>query len=193
MRAAFALFALASLAACESPRGPSSNEAGGAGNLNANAAGATANAAEIKINKQALDRFGPIRVGATVAQLADEGLAIAGRDQPPPGSTCSYARFKGVPGLAAMLDGEKVVRIDISSPQHEGPYGLRVGQDEATALARLDGATVEPHPYTGPEGHYLSLHAAGAPFGLIAETDGKTVQRWRIGQWEQVQWVETCF
>jgi hypothetical protein len=81
----------------------------------------------------------------------------------------------------------------VSGAAHEGPGGLRVGQSEADALRRLGGkAKVELHPYTGPEGHYLVLHADGARDGLIAETDGKTVQSWRIGHWDEVQWIEGC-
>ena len=83
--------------------------------------------------------------------------------------------------------------FDVGDKRHEGPGGLRVGQSEAEALKRLGGkARVELHPYTGPEGHYLVVHEDGAPRGLIAETDGKQVQSWRIGQWEQVQWIEGC-
>ena len=44
---------------------------------------------------------------------------------------------------------------------------------------------VEPHPYTGPEGHYLVFRARGEPYGLIVETDpdsGRATQL-RVGTW----------
>ena len=194
MRRALTLMALAMLAACNGPAEDTAPNAVAANNM----ASLPDNAAAINVAAPAtedapLDRFGPIRIGATIADLASEGLKVASRDEPMPGSTCSYARFEGLPDVAAMLDGEKIVRIDISGKQHEGPHGLRIGQSEADALARLGSAKVDLHPYTGPEGHYLILHKDGAPYGLIAETDGKSVLRWRIGQWEQVQWVESCF
>ena len=191
LRAAFALLALAGLAACDpAPHGLPND---------ANGANETGNAAIDNValpggeDRPALDRLGPIRVGATIAELTGEGLTVAGRDEPMPGSTCSYTRFRDLDGVAVMLDGERVVRIDVSGQQHEGPHGLRVGQSQTDAIARLGNVEVQPHPYTGPEGHYLVAHDEDAPLGLIAETDGKTVQSWRIGQWEQVQWIETCF
>ena len=192
VRGALALIALVALAGCGDAS--SVNEAAPTNNVSTPLVNeVVANASAPVANDGPLDRFGLIRVGATVAELASEGLNVASRDEPMPGSICSYARFKDMPDVAAMLDGEKIVRIDISGKQHEGPHGLRIGQSEADALARLGTAKVDLHPYTGPEGHYLILHKDGAPYGLIAETDGKTVLRWRIGQWEQVQWVESCF
>jgi hypothetical protein len=185
---------------------PERDEAGdNAANAASNAATALGNAAA-KVLDDALpaaspspeapayDRLGKIRIGATLKELERDGLAVAGQDEPlDEGSTCTYATFKAQPDLAVMLDGPRIVRIDIGGAQHEAPGGVRVGQSEAEALKRLGGkARVEPHPYTGPEGHYLVVHEEGAPRGLIVETDGKTVQSWRIGQWEQVQWIEGC-
>lgn len=191
IRHALAAVTLAALAGCGETA--SVNE-GAPENAVSETSGANATANEAVLATDVpFDRFGPIRIGASVAELARQGQKVASRDEPVPGSTCSYIRFEGLPDVAAMLDGEKVVRIDISGKQHEGPHGLRIGQSEADALARLGSAKVELHPYTGPEGHYLILHKDDAPYGLIAETDGKTVLRWRLGQWEQVQWVESCF
>ena len=192
MKRAALLMALVTLAGCGETS--SVNEGTPTNNVSTPLANeVAANASAPAANDVPLDRFGPIRIGATIAELTGEGLKVASRDKPMPGSTCSYARFKDLPDVAAMLDGEKIVRIDISGKQHEGPHGLRIGQSEADARSRLGTAKVDLHPYTGPEGHYLILHKDDAPYGLIAETDGKTVLRWRIGQWEQVQWVESCF
>jgi len=190
--AGLVLLAAAGLAGCDRPADNGAPDVATANMSMDNAAGNEAVPTQAT-GEAAFGQFGPIRVGATIAELTSEGLNVKGRDEPMPGSTCSYASFEGWPDVGAMLDGERVVRIDISGKQHEGPHGLRVGQSEAEALERLGNARVEPHPYTGPEGHYLVAHDEGAPLGLIAETDGKTVQSWRIGQWEQVQWVESCF
>lgn len=192
VRYALALLALAALAGCG--ESSSLNDAAPVNEMSAPIANeAKVDTPAAATDDVALDRFGPIRVGATVAELTSEGVKVSNRDEPMPGSTCAYARFEGLPDVAAMLDGETIVRIDISGKQHEGPHGLRIGQSEADALAKLGTAKVDLHPYTGPEGHYLILHKDDAPNGLIAETDGKSVLRWRIGQWEQVQWVESCF
>jgi hypothetical protein len=53
---------------------------------------------------------------------------------------------------------------------------------------------VEPHPYTGPEGHYLVYRARSQPFGMIFATDYRTgrVDSFRIGRWRYVQLIEGC-
>ena len=202
--AGLALLALAGLSACGSPRdertatNASANGADEATNALANVANVanpTNAVAPVPVADQTagFDRLGPIRIGATIAELKREGLRLASRDDPMEGSSCGYAHFKGLPEVAAMLDGDRVVRVDIGDQQHETPGGVRVGMSEAEALKRLGGkAKVEPHPYTGPKGHYLVVHDDGAPRGLIVETDGKQVGSYRFGLWEQVQWVEGC-
>lgn len=200
MKAALALIALSALAACGGPADEAASNMTATNNMGApqrdgakNLAAPVANVTVPTDDAAPLDRFGPIRVGATVAELTGDGLKVASRDKPVPGSSCSYVRFQNWPDVAVMLDGERVVRMDISGKQYDGPQGLRIGQSEADALAKLGTAKVELHPYTGPQGHYLVLHEVDAPYGLIAETDGRTVLRWRLGQWKQVQWVESCF
>lgn len=200
MKRAAILMALAALAACSGPADDAASNGFAANNMSASPKDSATNIATPVANAMApadgavpLDRFGPIRVGATVTELTGGGLKVASRDKPVPGSTCSYVRFQNWPDVAVMLDGERIVRMDISGKQYEGPQGLRIGQSEKVALAKLGTAKVELHPYTGPQGHYLVLHKADAPYGLIAESDGRTVLRWRLGQWEQVQWVESCF
>lgn len=197
---AFPLLALAGLAACG---GPKTAETGN--NVATNEA-APANAAVNASNEAVLgtapaptpiaalfDRLGKIRIGATLKELERDGLVVAGQDEPlDEESTCTYATFKDQPDVGVMLDGPRIVRIDIGGPQHE-TLGVRVGQSEADALKALGGkAKVELHPYTGPEGHYLVLHEKDAPRGMIVETDGKKVESYRFGQWEQVQWIEGC-
>lgn len=187
--------ALAGLAACGAPdRGEAGDDAANGADAT-NRAATPAGAPEPPVAEaQALDRLGAIRIGATLDELAREGAIVEGRDEPlSEDATCGYARFRGLPEVAAMLDGDRVVRIDVWTARHATLGGVRVGQGEAEALRRLGGrAKVEPHPYTGPDGHYLVVHEAGAPRGLILETDGATVQSWRIGRWEEVQWIEGC-
>lgn len=139
-----------------------------------------------------LDRLGPVQIGMSVDDLRAAGMEVA-TDAPLPGTSCSYARLSTLPGTHLMLDGNKVVRIDVLDADHVIMGGLRVGMRERDALALLGPPVqVEAHPYNSPDGHYLSYHVDGAEFGLIAETDGQTVQSWRIGNWEQVQWIEGC-
>jgi len=202
MTRALALLLLAALAACgEAPRNDTANETdtpvvddpGEVGNADAPAVTPAKPAPGGPAIADTLDRLGPLRIGATLRDLGRDGVALAGRDEPQEGSSCGYANFQRLPDVSVMLDGERVVRIDVSGPQHATPGGVRTGMSEAEAIKRLGRVDIRPHPYTGPEGHYLVVHREGEPRGLIVETDGKTVQTWRIGQWEQVQWIEGCF
>lgn len=140
-----------------------------------------------------LDRLGQVTIGSTLGDLRKAGLKVMQDGQPMEGSTCSYARVASMPDVFLMLDGTRIVRIDVSGKDHATTGGVRVGQSEAEARRRLgDRVVVQPHPYTGPQGHYLILHDDKSPRGLIVETDGKTVQGYRFGAWEQVQWIEGC-
>jgi hypothetical protein len=140
-----------------------------------------------------LDELAGVKVGTTVAQLRAAGFDAVKDAGPDPENSCGYARIAGLKDLFFMLDGDTVVRIDVASAGHPTLGGVAVGMSEAEALKRLGArAKVQPHPYTGPAGHYLVVHEEGAPFGLILETDGKTVESYRIGRWEQVQWKENC-
>ena len=53
--------------------------------------------------------------------------------------------------------------------------------------------TVEPHPYTGPKGHYLIFDADGKGGKLlIFETDGSKVTMFRAGDEGAVRAIEGC-
>ena len=207
LKCALPLLALAGLGACGKPQQTAVNDAAineaadvaidratNAGNAVANAVNAVAQKPTPAPDMPAFDRLGAIRVGATLAELKRDGLVVDRQDEPlDEESTCTFATFKGQPDVSVMLDGERIVRIDVDGKQHETMGGVRVGQSEAEALKRLGGkAVVDPHPYTGPEGHYLVVRDKGAPRGLILETDGQTVESYRFGAWDAVQLIEGC-
>lgn len=192
LRPAFPLALLAGLAACGSPddtRGPAPEETR---NIATPAPPLDTQATPAPRDIVVPDRLGPVRIGDRVADLRTAGLAVQ-TEEPMEGSTCSYLRIASLPDVFVMLDGDKVVRIDIATTRHAPVPGLRVGQSEAEALRTLGpSARVEPHPYTGPDGHYLIVHRDGAPLGLIVETNGKQVEAYRFGRWDEVQWIEGC-
>jgi hypothetical protein len=140
-----------------------------------------------------LDELAGVKVGMTIKDLRAAGLAATKDNGPDPSNTCGYARIANLKDLFFMLDGDTVVRIEVATPGHPTLGGVDVGMSEADAVHRLgSGVKVQPHPYTGPTGHYLVMHEDGAPLGLIAETDGKKVLSYRIGRWTYVQWKEGC-
>ncbi len=140
-----------------------------------------------------LDELKGVKIGMTIADMRAKGLKVSHDAGPDPEAACSYAQVDGMPDVYFMLDGPKVARIDVASPLFKTVGGVQVGLGEPEAIKRLGSAVVvQPHPYTGPEGHYLIVHKKGDPLGLIFETDGKSVISYRIGRWEQVQWIEGC-
>jgi hypothetical protein len=118
---------------------------------------------------------------------------------------CAYALVEGGPkGLSFMVlrDGAsapwKIYRADVGQESSIATFsGIRSGATEGQVKAAYSGKggtyTVEPHPYTGPEGHYLSYDADGKGGKLlIFETDGKKVTSFRAGEEGAVQAIEGC-
>ena len=140
-----------------------------------------------------LTGIGVVKVGETVAQARAGGAAVAHIAAPMPGSACTYARMPGLEDVDMMLDGDRIVRVDVANPAVPTLGGVRVGMGEDEVMKRLPGrVAVEAHPYTGPVGHYLIVHEPGAKRGLILETDGTAVLSYRVGEWDAVQLVEGC-
>lgn len=137
--------------------------------------------------------IGGLRIGTPVAAL--RAMGAAGEAYPDPEIDCSYWRAPQWPGLAMMVSGGRVVRIQTVDPRYRTASGARVGMSEAEILAIYGAAMrVEPDPYSGPDGHYLIYRARNEPYGMIVETDPETgrASGIRVGLWEAVQLIEGC-
>jgi hypothetical protein len=140
-----------------------------------------------------LHGVGELRIGMPVARLRPMGAVM--EDNPLDDSDCNYWHLRGRDGLALMVVGGRVVRIDIDNPAYRTGTGGHVGMREAQIRALYGAAMrVEPHPYTGPEGHYLVYRARSEPYGVIFATDYRTgrVESFRVGLWRYVQLIEGC-
>lgn len=147
-----------------------------------------------------LDGMGPVRVGMTF----DEARAALGgdlrmnddsADHPQGADRCDYPRSAGLPaGTQVMVQGQRVVRVEVDSGSMTTAEGARIGDTEARIQELYpQRVTVQPHKYT--QGHYLVVRPATASDTtnlLIFETDGRVVERFRAGQKPQVEWVEGC-
>jgi hypothetical protein len=93
-----------------------------------------------------------------------------------------------------MIVRDTVVRVDVSSGSFATSWGDRVGDTESQVLERHRGhVSVQPHKYTGPEGHYLVVSdPSDTLHRIVFETDGKRVLRFRAGRLPEVEWVEGC-
>jgi hypothetical protein len=110
---------------------------------------------------------------------------------------CAYMGIPDGPSTRAvrlMVVHDTVVRIDVDSLPVATTWGDRVGDSESAVLARHAGhVLVQPHKYTGPQGHYLIVSAADDTLHrLVLETDGQHVTTYRAGLLPYVEWVEGC-
>jgi hypothetical protein len=144
-----------------------------------------------------LSSYGPIELGSPVAAV------LAALGAPPPegeGSARDACHYIGIPdepsmrALRLMVVNDSAVRIDVDSLSVATRWDDRVGDAEQAVLARHAGhVSVEPHKYTGPEGHYLIVTAPHDTLHrLVFETDGKRVTSYRAGLRPYVDWVEGC-
>ncbi len=90
-----------------------------------------------------------------------------------------------------MVEGGKVVRVEVWRGDIATSTGARIADSEATIKTLYPSVTVSPHKYT-PGGHYLTVAPAGAASRIIFETDGKKVVNYRAGLRPQVEYVEGC-
>ncbi len=141
-----------------------------------------------------LRRVGPVHFGMRTAAAE---RALNARFDGVSRSECEYARTSSMPaGLRFMVEKGRIVRADVDSAGVLTGSGAEVGMTEAEIHALYSGRIrTEPHKYTGPEGHYLVYTPRDPPdrrYGLIFETDGKVVIRYRTGLRPAVEYVEGC-
>jgi hypothetical protein len=145
------------------------------------------------------DGIGPLRVGMTAAEaeaaLGSFRLIAFNPGAPADSMACGYAESDRLPaGVKVMMEGARVVRLDVVSGDVATAGGARIGDTEARVQQLYPGrVTVGPHKYT--DGHYLTVRPAEAPDTthlIVFETDGQKVLRYRGGRKPQVEWVESC-
>ena len=146
-----------------------------------------------------LDGYGPIRIGMTVDEaqrLLQRPLAI---DNYLDDASCRYFTPKGAgpqPTVAFMTDHRRIVRIDVfagSGPQPVTDRGAKIGDTEARIFELYRGHVKSgPHHYTGPQGHYLRVFDDSGHVRMIFETNGTTVENYRVGREPAVEYVEGC-
>lgn len=145
------------------------------------------------------DGYGPVRLGMTIEQaqqLLQTPLVI---DDYLEDETCRIFTPKGsgpAPSITFMTDHRRIVRIDVfpgAGPQPATDRGARIGDTEARIFVLYQGRVKSgPHHYTGPQGHYLRVFDERGRVRMIFETNGKTVENYRVGREPAVEYVEGC-
>jgi hypothetical protein len=140
------------------------------------------------------EAVGSVRFGITLAQLNAE-LRDSLRPTYAISDQCDFVHPAAFPaGLRLMVERDTIVRVDVDSAGVQTSEGVAVGDTEADALTRYAGRVeVQPHKYTGPQGHYLIVRSpADTAHRLIFETDGRRIERYRAGRRPAVEYVEGC-
>ncbi|HEX8674681.1 MAG TPA: hypothetical protein VF710_22460 [Longimicrobium sp.] len=113
-----------------------------------------------------------------------------------PENACDYATLSGeIAGLSPMVWGDTLVRFDVDTPGIRTVEGVGVGSAEKDVMSRYaqQRLRTEPHPYDGPEWHYLTVDFPGdSVHRIIFETDGDTVRSFRVGLRSAVDLIEGC-
>lgn len=144
-----------------------------------------------------LSAYGPIRMGSPRAAVLEALGAPPQEGQGAAPEECGYMGIPDGPSMRAvrlMVVNDTVVRVDVDSLPVATAWGDRVGDSERAVLTRHAGhVRVEPHKYTGPEGHYLVVTTPDDTlYRLVFETDGQRVTTYRAGLRPYVEWVEGC-
>ncbi|MBB4635588.1 hypothetical protein [Longimicrobium terrae] len=197
------LLMVAALAACgsgdadrEAPEAPSTGAEQGGAAVAVPAAPATPAVADTGWSLR-MDGAGPLRIGMTKdeARAALGGDLTTGLAGPPDPTACDYPKSAALPaGLKVMMEGGRLVRVDIDSAALATAEGARVGDPESRIQQLYAGRVTEgPHKYV-QTGKYLTVRPANADTtrALVFETDGGKVTRMRAGQRPQVEYVEGC-
>lgn len=140
--------------------------------------------------------FGPIKMNMTLKQVEQVSGQQLNSTKPDPhqaeDSSCYYVTLKGLNDLSFMISGNKVVRINLTSPAYSTSLGAKIGDTEAKVNALYAGKLhVEPHHYD-EKGHYLTLFEKTNGPGIRFESDGKVITLIYAGNHEEVQYVEDC-
>ena len=140
------------------------------------------------------EAVGPIWIGWSIDELntsTGEQLRPAYQIS----DECDYLRPARLPaGVSLMVVRDTVVRVDVDSAGVLTVEGAGVGDAEQRVMTLYAGRVeVQPHKYTGPEGHYLVVTVPSDTLRrIIFETDGRVVTRYRAGLRPAVEYVEGC-
>ena len=139
------------------------------------------------------DHAGAVRFGMPAA---DAMRALGDSTTSVPTTGCTYWRPATAPrGVSFMVEDGTVVRSDVDSADARTAAGIGIGSsEEAIRTAYGQHVTVQLHKYQWEAGwrYFIYLPPQDSANAIVFETDGKTVQSYRVGRRPQVQYVERC-
>jgi len=151
----------------------------------------TANSAALTVTEHGI---GPLRTGMTLpeasAALGDALVVPSGADT----AGCRYVQWRtGPAGVRVMVEGGRIVRVDVDSVGVRTAAGAGIGDSEDQIQRLYPGrVSITPQKYTS--GHYLTVipNASDSTSAIVFEASGGKVTRFRAGGRPQVEYVEGC-
>ncbi len=139
--------------------------------------------------------IGKLRGGMSIAEASEALVSPVSIPSGTDSTGCATGGWKSKPdGVSLMIEGLRVVRVDVTSVGIATTEGARVGDSEAR-IRKLYGARVSESPHKYTNGKYLTvtpLAATDSAFRLIFEIGNGRVTRYRSGIRPQVEYVEGC-
>jgi hypothetical protein len=145
-----------------------------------------------------MDGIGPVTIGmkrAEAEQALGQTMTLPFPVEGTGAGSCTYGTFASLPdGIAFMLVGDEIARIDVLRGTVATPEGAWISNDEF-AVAGLYGARASLSPHKYVEGHYITVTGedpAAAGLRYVFETENGRVTRYRAGRLPEVEYVEGC-
>ncbi|MBW4516513.1 MAG: hypothetical protein KME11_14985 [Timaviella obliquedivisa GSE-PSE-MK23-08B] len=149
-------------------------------------------------SKLVINGIHPIQIGMTVIEATKAVGLPARTDGDVASQSCFYYKFQGgVPGLAMMVVGDRIIGIEIeqgSKITTRSGAGIGSTEEQIKALYPKQ-IEVTPHPFV-KGGNYLTFvpkSTADSKYRIIFETDSRgKVTEFRAGQIPEVGSMEGC-
>jgi hypothetical protein len=139
------------------------------------------------------DGAGPVKIGMSLSELnaaLHESFSMPADKEE---QACFYVEHAKYPGVAFMIQEGHVTRVDVERPGISTANGIKIGDSESRAMQIYgDRLKVEPHHYTAPEGHYLTVLSSNGRYGIRFETDKGKIVRFYSGQRQAIAYIEGC-
>jgi hypothetical protein len=100
---------------------------------------------------------------------------------------------KGKNGPYIMIIKDIVARFDIFEKELkiQTIKGIGIGSSKDDVLKAYPETVISPHPYISPDGEYLEVKLPTGN-GIIFETDHDLINKFRLGSYPAVTYIEGC-
>lgn len=141
-----------------------------------------------------LDHAGKVRIGEKLSAVKREAGDAKGASTSDDASGCGQVQSRLLPkGVSMMVEDGIVVRFEIVEGTARDPFGVGIGDNEASALKKLPRGIVVGPGFSGDKhDHVLTWRAARGNLALRVETTAGKVTMLYWGSWKAVQYVEGC-